>query len=292
MARYLSDGSMDAPKLRVAMNMGTLMNLPEWSIWPGLGGAEALERLKSDGFEAVQGGDEELLHRDILPVSTSGRVNLPNEADEVVGKSASSGGEALTLHVGWGIENEDVVDRLVEAILDASERYEHPVFIETHRATITQDPWRTIRVVEKFPEVRFNGDFSHYYCGLEMPYGGCELKWDFMAPIFERVGYLHGRIAAPGFMQAPIENASDRPRAALGADYLADFKEMWRRSMAGFKRNAGPGGVLVFAPELLPPEISYARVFPDAKGNLVEEVDRYEQALIYRDIAREVFAGA
>ncbi len=63
-------------------------------------------------------------------------------------------------------------------------------------------------------------------------------------------------------MQAPIEHRSERPRMAVGVDYLAHFKEMWRRAMAGFKANSGPGDILIFAPELRTSTIYYARVSP------------------------------
>lgn len=149
--------------------------------------------------------------------------------------------------------------------------------------------WRTVELTKRFPDIRFNADFSHYYCGQEMVYGDFEAKLDFMAPIFERVGFIHGRIAAPGYMQAPIESADVRPRMAVGADYLAHFKEMWRRAMAGFKTNANTGDIFIFAPELLRSDIYYARVFPDNTGQLREESDRYHEALEYAIIARGIF---
>ena len=93
-------------------------------------------------------------------------------------------------------------------------------------------------------------------------------------------------------MQAPIESIDAKPRMAVGVDYLAHFKEIWRRAMRGFQANAGPGDVLVFAPELLRSDIYYARVFPDADGRLREESDRYREALLYAELARRLFAGA
>lgn len=46
----------------------------------------------------------------------------------------------------------------------------------------------------------------------------------------------------------------------------------------------------MFAPELLRPDIYYARVFPDSSGHLREESDRYREALEYAVIARRLFA--
>jgi hypothetical protein len=149
--------------------------------------------------------------------------------------------------------------------------------------------WRTVQLVKRFPDILFNGDFSHLYCGQEMVYGDFEAKLDFLQPVFDRIGFMHGRIAAPGFMQAPIGSVDGCPRMALGANYLEHFKEMWRRAMSGFKQHAGPGDVLIFAPELLRADIYYARVIEAADGSLHEESDRYAEALLYRDLARECF---
>ena len=62
--------------------------------------------------------------------------------------------------------------------------------------------------------------------------------------------------------------------------------------MSDFLRNAGPGDVLIFAPELLAGTHYYARLFPDSSGKLVEESDRYTEAILYRDLARECFQAA
>ena len=62
--------------------------------------------------------------------------------------------------------------------------------------------------------------------------------------------------------------------------------------MRGFLDHAKAGDVLIFAPELLAGTYYYARLFPDARGKLVEESDRCQQALLYQRIARECFAEA
>jgi hypothetical protein len=126
-----------------------------------------------------------------------------------------------------------------------------------------------------------------------MVYGGLAMKMDFMSPIFDRVGFLHGRIASPGHMQMPVDDAATRPVAANGVtDYFTDFRMMWTRAMRGFLDHAKEGDVLIFAPELLSGTYYYARMFADARGKLVEETDRYQQALLYQKIARECLTEA
>ena len=294
MTRLINDGSTDAPKLRVYLNEDNLAELSPGSLWPGFTGADRLRRLADDGFEGIQiTGADRPPPGARLPHCGCARINAPGEADAVAARHADRGDVCLTVHAGWGIEDDAEAFRLVEAILAASDRHRLPVFIETHRATITQDMWRTVQLVKAFPDIRFNGDFSHYYTGQEMVYGGMEMKLAFLQPVFDRVGFLHGRVSSPGCMQVPVDDESSRPLQAHGeADYLGHYRAMWTRAMAGFLRSAGPGDVLIFAPELLSGRHYYARLFPDASGRLAEESDRYRQALIYQRIARACFAEA
>jgi hypothetical protein len=292
---FLNDGSLEKPKLQVYLNLDTLVELRRDSTWAGLAGASMFKLLAADGFEGVQLTNESATPVDApLPYCGLDRVNTPADADDVVVSHSARGGLCITVHAGWGLEDESGAFRLVEAILTASNRHRLPTFIETHRATITQDVWRTLQIAKQFPEVRFNGDFSHYYCGQELVYGDWNQKLEFMEPIFERVGFLHGRVASPGCMQVSIDaRPSVRPKQAHGEiNYLDHFKELWIRAMHGFIRTANPGDVLIFAPELLSGRYYYARMFPNAEGNLVEESDRYAQALLIKDLARECFTKA
>jgi hypothetical protein len=294
-SRFLNDGSADPPKLRVYINLETLANLRPGGAWPGYEDARRDQRLLQDGFEGVQ-----LITPDAVPATAMlpwcgiGRINTPAEADPLAARHAERGDLCLTVHAGWGIEDEDAAFRLLEAILAASEKHRLPIFLETHRATLTQDIWRTVQFARRFPEIRFNGDFSHYYCGQELVYGDWAQKLAFLEPVFARVGFLHGRIASPGCMQVPIESSLKmRPAQAHGvADYLDHFRQLWTRAMLGFLSTAETGDVLIFAPELLSGTYYYARKFPNSAGQLEEESDRYAQALLYRDLARACFADA
>jgi hypothetical protein len=295
MSRFLNDGSSDAPKLRVYLNLDNLVDLRADTIWPGLAGLPGYQRLKADGFEGVQLTTEDLpVAGAPLPHCGLNFIRIPAEADVIVAKHAERGDLCITVHVGWGLENDDEVCRLVDAILAASDKHSLPIFVETHRSTITQDLWRTVQMLKKFPDLRLNGDFSHYYCGQELAYGDWSTKLAFMEPIFARIGFLHGRIASPGCIQVPIEaDLNSRPMQAHGLiNYLDHFRDLWIHAMVGFLRNARSGDVLIFAPELLSGTYYYARLFPRTSAQLIEETDRYAQALIYQDLARTCFAEA
>jgi hypothetical protein len=173
-------------------------------------------------------------------------------------------------------------------VLAASARHRIPLYVETHRATLFQDMQRAVQFVARFPELRFNGDFSHWYTGSEMVYGGFENKLAFIQPVIDRVRFIHGRIGNPGCMQVAIV------RNDLAA-YVAHFRTLWTRCFAAFLRaatspvsDAAPRqSFIIFTPELLAPEIFYARTF-----NGAEESDRWQQSLLLVEIARECFAEA
>ena len=293
MPQITHDNTDAPPRLKMFLNYGTLHNLPAWSTWPKLQGGEAMAYLKGFGFEGVQDADASVVRAEGLESAGSGRIDFTHEAGPLARKLKDAGHGSATVHVGYGFEDDDETDRLVDSVLAASAKTGLPIFIETHRATITQDPWRTIQITKRRPDVRFNADFSHYYTGQELIYGDFPGKLDQMQPIFDRVRFMHGRIGSPGSIQVDIADGhSPIPLVYSPRDFLADFRTMWTRAMSGFLRHAVPGDYLIFAPEILAPFIYYARVFPGPDGQLREESDRWQQALVYARIARECFAAA
>lgn len=280
-----NDGSQSPPRLRIDLNLDTLTNLPSWSAAPQGDEAAIAAGLIAAGYEGVQASDAARFRQYGLAASTLARVNSPEEIDPLARQWAATGYDCGTLHLAWGFEDDNEIDSLVRAVVEASGQHEIPLYIETHRATITQDPWRTLQLVERNPEVRFNGDFSHWYTGLEMVYGDIERKFDLLQPVFDRVRYMHARVGNGGHIQVPLADPS-MERA------MEHYREMWTRSMVGFLQTARPGDYLIFAPELLEPGINYARRFQDADGTWKEDSDRWREALTLTSIARECFAEA
>jgi len=282
-----NDGSNKPPRLRVDINGANIFGLPATSSLHGDDRA-VLQTVKAAGFEGVQTGGANKIQicRELgLGVTGGGRIDSVADAETRATEALASGAECCTVHIGTGLEDDDVVYRLVEATLRASERRKMPIYIETHRATITQDMWRTVQLTKQFPEIRFNGDFSHWYTGQEMVYGDIEAKFQFLQPVFDRVRFIHGRIGNPGCMQVDIGDGTNRP-------YVEHFKQMWTRAFTGFLKSAKPGDYICFTPELLGPGIYYARTFKNSAGEMVEESDRWQQAKLYAQIARQCFAEA
>jgi hypothetical protein len=280
-----NDGSTAAPRLRIDLNLGNVEGLPTWSTGPRGAMEDVLRAARDAGYDGIQGGDPALARRLGLGCTASGRIDTPDQADARIRAWRDEGWDLATVHVGWGDEDDAGMDALAQAILAASRAYRLPVFVETHRATVTQDTWRTIAWIRRNPDLRFNADYSHWYTGLEMRYGDWDRRLAGIAPIFERVGYFHGRCGNTSHIQVALDDPS-----MTGA--LADFRMLWTRSMAGFLRRAGPGDWLGFAPELLSPMYNYARTFPGPDGVRREESDRWAEALRLVAVAKECFATA
>lgn len=268
------------PRLRCFMNIQALDGLPRL--------AEPLRAIREAGYDGVQ-----FIHpiahalkddamRLGLGVCGSGRVNTPAEAAPLAEEARLAGLECLTLHVGWGMEDDDEAAALIAAVLEASAKYAIPLYPETHRATIFQDPWRTLQFLKRFPSLEVNGDFSHWYTGTEMVYGGFENKLDFIKPVLQRIGFIHGRIGNPGCMQVNIGDGSADERP-----YVAHFRALWTEAFVGFLSRRPAADSICFAPELLAASIYYARTF---EGR--EESDRWQQSLVLVHIARECFEEA
>ena len=259
-----------------------------WLALEGLGTfADPVATIKAAGYDGIQmldPVDEAALARAHvlgLGVCGSARVNAPEEAAPMARRAADAGLECLTLHVGWGMESDEEGARLIESVLAAGAEHGIPLYVETHRATLFQDMQRTVGFVERFPELRFNGDFAHWYTGQEMVYGGFEAKLAFIQPVVQRVRFLHGRIGNPGCMQVAL--VEDDP-----APYVAHFRRMWTQCFVAYLRDPAPQQSFIpFTAELLAPDIFYARTFRGA-----EESDRWARSLLLTRIARECFAEA
>ncbi|MBP6183222.1 MAG: hypothetical protein KA133_11410 [Flavobacterium sp.] len=280
-----NDGSANLPSLRIDINYGTCEELPDFSIGPKGDDREKHEAIAKAGFGGIQDGNPELCKEFNLQMTAHARVNKVGDLKDLLPVWKSLNYNCATVHLGWGMESDQEMDGLVNYIQESSLEYDFPIYIETHRATITQDMFRTVEMVKRFPEIRFNGDFSHWYTGQEMVYGGIENKWEFIAPVFDRVRFIHGRIGNPGSIQVDVNDEEN-------LSYVEHFKEMWTKSFVGFLKTAQPGDYICFTVELLKSDIFYARTIKTENKGQQEEGDRWQQALLYKEIIKECWEKA
>lgn len=280
------------PRLRFDLNTATLLGLPEWSAAPKGDWAAIYEGVRAAGYEGVQHPAPIRRAREAgLRMTGAARADDPARLDAIAAEQRSWGMDATTLHLGTGLESDAELDGYADAVLEAAARHGQPLLVELHRATIAQDARRTLDLVDRFPDLRFNADLSHWYTGHEMIYGDFAAKLDRIEPVLSRVRFVHGRVGDSCVMQRPVGPPDVEP------GYLAHFRSMWVRCFAGFLATAQAGEVMVFAPELLPAAIvvdgetrplNYALLDPDGS----ERTDRWTEALRLCAVARECFATA
>lgn len=285
-------------RFRRYLNIFTLAALPEHSTGPRPGDdAAVFAAIRDAGYEGVQGYPipiaglpavkPEVCREFGLACATAGRVDEPGTIDKQTRYWAEAGFESATVHLGRGHEDDELAHALIEEILDAAARHSFPLFVETHRGTATQDTWRTVQFVKRYPDLRFTGDFSHWYTGLEMTYGDFDERLAFLAPVFERIRFLHGRIGDPGCIQIDVGDGDVAAHPSV-----AHFEAFWTAAFRGFLQHAAPDEHVVFAPELLPAAINYARTVPAPDGSRVEEGDRWQQSAVLSAIARRCYEEA
>lgn len=270
-------------KLRIAIAEANFSDLPSTSRGPRAADLVGYKLVSEAGFEAVQGGARSLAEQCGLSLLGFSVAATSDEILDEAAKWRDEGAIFTSLIAGYGYESDAELDALVSAVLDATQKYALPIFLETHRGSITQDAWRTVQLVKRFPEIMFTGDFSHWYTGQEMAYGSFEDRLCFLQPVFERVAVLHGRVGDRGSIQVDFS-------AKQTAQALGHMKKIWQECMAHARERADKQD-LWFVSELLGPQYGYARQ-TTTSGALEEETDRWEQALALAEYARAAFAAS
>jgi hypothetical protein len=291
-----NDGTQASPYLRKDINLGTILKLPHGSVGYRAHLHEQLALLKADGHIGAQSWnqfDETMAAG--LRATGMARITVAQQADGVARDHKARGLDATTIHLGTSFESDAEIDVLVASVLEAAAKHSYAMYIETHRATLTQDIRRTVDMVERFPEVRFNVDLSHYYTGHELTYGGeFDQRVERLSPIFERTRFMHGRISNSGCIQAPVSDEGVP---------VAHFRAMWQRCFEGFLRGAQTGDYLSFNAELLPMRIGtgddtqwlhYAQQRPAHDDDPLEgePTDRFLEVRAIWEIASEAFSAA
>lgn len=281
-----NDGTDDAPRLLAGISFLTPAELPDWSTGPRGDRAEVYQALKESGYEAIQTLEPQAaIDAGLVPTGLMRIFDDVDQMREQATRWRDAGCDCTTVQLGTGFESDDEMVRLAEAVLEIASDLNHPIYLETHRATMTQDIKRTLDLVERLPELRFNGDFGHWYIGHELTYGDMDMKFDKMRPVFERTRFMHLRVSSNAFGQL---TASD-PAESHHLDY---YRRMWTASFVGFLKSAAPGDYFAVHSELLPARACYPKMVPGPDGVPREESDRWTESAFLIGAARECFAEA
>lgn len=281
-----TDGGTSPPRLLAGISFLTPAELPDWSEGPHGDRRVIYAALKAAGYEAIQTLEPQAaIDAGLIPTGLMRIFDDVGQMREQTMRWRDAGCDCSTVQLGTGLEDDAEMLRLAEAMLAISTELDHPVYLETHRATMTQDIRRTLDLIEKLPDLRFNGDFGHWYIGHELTYGDMDMKFEAMRPVFERTRFMHLRVSSNAFGQL---TASD-PAEARHLDY---YRRMWTASFAGFLRDSAPGDYFAVHPELLPARAFYPKMLPGPDGAMREESDRWTESAFLIEVARQCFAEA
>ena len=123
----------------------------------------------------------------------SGRATDPAEIDGIVAGWRADQYVAGVLHLGDAIDDDIRAAAYATAVAAASAAHAISVTVETHRATVTQDLWRTVQLAARHPELRFDLDFSQSYVAGGLTYGDYAGRLRYAEPVRRR---RHGSLVA------------------------------------------------------------------------------------------------
>jgi len=281
----INDGSTTAPRLRLQHSVWALQNLPrdgqEWSM------TERLDKILSAGFTGLETScktepeaDElaGMLRNRGLAIGFFARASDADDLLTPIDLAHRMRADYLSVQVLGSLKASPEIAEILEDMYDLVNDAGLPLFIETHRGTVTQDLRRTVKVIDRFKKVRFTGNFSHYAVAGELTGVWNEEVWEHFRPITARCGNWHGAIS---FGEQPQNDIGDgRGEIAL------EYKKLWTMGMAAWLKKSQPGDVLPFTCQLGP--APYAITDPSGR----ELSDRWEQSLIIKRLAEEAWADA
>ncbi|MEU9671697.1 hypothetical protein AB0E25_40540 [Streptomyces bobili] len=226
----------------------SLLTLPA-----GLPLPERLARIARAGFDGVQTNPPAPAD---LPrfaaalaqsgLAASGCFHLPESApaEPFFERAAAAGMVSLNAQVDGYWRDDAWQDARVHELITLSEQFSLPFFLETHRHRLTQDPRRTLALLDRHPDLLLCGDFSHYTVMSELR-APWPAEWSAaLHRLALRCGELHLRLNNGQSVQDPLP-AVDRTQRR-------EFEELWRTALDATED-------LLLTTELLPAGIEYDR---------------------------------
>ncbi len=195
----------------------------------------------------------------------------PDDINATLALAKQSRAVAINTHIRTPhIDHDDAV-QLVKGLISRATDASIPLYCETHRGCLTQDLYRTAKLAEVIPEMRFTLDVSHYVLSEEQP-GPTEKLAALLDIILDRTEMIHGRISnGQQIQQHTVDPTSDLAQS---------YKAFWTEAMRRWRMRKPAGSTLIFTPELGPPP--YAIL--DKEGN--ELSNRLEQTETIWEIAQ------
>ncbi len=271
----------EPPRLRTAHSWWSLEALPrggpEWTF------EEKFRRVKEAGFEGiemwVEPKDEDRVRRLLdetgLFLATGFHPNTLEDFKTTIAQVKRLRAEYVYVHPGNAFLSEEEAVRLVREGYKIARDAGVPMTLETHRGTVTENPYRAMRLLERVPELRLTGDLSHY--GVDAEIGGEPAKEiiRLLDPLLDRVDTLQARITNGEQVQLDV--------GAGDGELAQNWVELWAEVMRRWRKRAQPGEWFPFSTELGPPSYSIL----DLQGKEIS--DRWEQSLVMKRLMAQAW---
>jgi hypothetical protein len=275
--------------LRVFQSLWAMGGLPyraetPWST------AEQIDHIVEGGFDGV-----DIAWTPILPSEEAiaaarargvawGATCFPNGAgdgfEDVIARFAAMGdGRPLYINLQPNLKVFTIEEGAAELrrCLQIVDEAGFDAVVETHRDRLTTDLRFTLQLMDAVPEMRMNGDLSHFVVGQEFAWPVGEDDHALIRRVLERCDMFHGRVASREQVQIPISWDYHRP-------WLDLFLAWWEIGFRAWRERSEPGAELYFVPELGPP-MWYAITGPDGE----EMSDRWQEALMLKEHVRAIW---
>ena len=263
--------------------MPTFQLLAGFTTWGTIGTYEkpedAIPGLAPSGYHVLEAEITSWLKDDFVDLVRSSRLLpvvqcFPLTVKDVIPaliRAKEIGALVVNAHAGTAHLAEDEAVKLVNALYDEAEKLGVRLLLETHRGRLTQDLFRTARLCDRIPRLRFNLDVSHLVV-CEETFGPAQSLKPLIFPIIDRTEMIHGRICNGEQIQV---DAGDG-KGELAQLYITFWSEVMRR----WRRRSPAGSAFIFTPELGPP--SYSITGRDGK----EFTDRISQSAVLVEMAK------
>src|SRR5580704_10807898 len=150
------------------------------------------------------------------------------------------------------------------------------VHIETHRDRMTTDLFFTLHLLDRFPDLRFTADLSHYVVGREFAWPVTPENHAMIHRILDNSWGLHGRVASREQIQVQLDFPQHQ-------DWVGLFMDWWDYGIRSWRKRAGPDETFTFLCEFGPPP--YAITGADG----YELSDRWQEAVQMMGMIRDLW---
>ncbi len=164
----------------------------------------------------------------------------------------------------------------VRGWLEMGEKADIPVYLETHRYTLTNDVVFTLNLMDLIPELEMVADLSHIVVAREFPEPVDELSGQLIDRILKRSASFQGRVSSREQIQVPLGFAQHQYWEMI-------YAQWWEQGMGYWRERNPEDGVLNFLCELGPPP--YAITGEDG----YELSDRWQEGLIIKKRVEEIW---